>query len=69
MTLNENDLAMLREMGRGFNGDELDSFIVRRSVPTRGSGRARRTGHAKSRSRRGHCRAGAMTNDGAQQGA
>jgi hypothetical protein len=28
MTLNENDLAMLREMGRGFNEPELDNFIA-----------------------------------------
>jgi len=28
MTLTENDLAMLREMGRGFNGAELDNFIA-----------------------------------------
>jgi hypothetical protein len=28
MTLTENDLAMLREMGRGFNEPELDNFIA-----------------------------------------
>ena len=28
MTLTENDLAMLREMGRGFDGAELDNFIA-----------------------------------------
>jgi hypothetical protein len=28
MTLTENDLAMLREMGRSFNEPELDNFIT-----------------------------------------
>jgi hypothetical protein len=28
MILNENDLAMLREMGRGFNEPKLDNFIA-----------------------------------------
>jgi hypothetical protein len=28
MTLTENDLSMLREMGRGFDGAELDNFIA-----------------------------------------
>jgi hypothetical protein len=34
MTLTENDLAMLREMGSGFNEPELDNFIsaVRRRL-------------------------------------